>query len=85
MEKELKQENLFKQFLTGEVKFALGIITVAVGVIAPFYGIKQDVALIQKDISIINSNHEAHIQDILQEIKEIKTQQLEMQRQILLK
>ena len=83
-EKTLKQENLFKQFLTTEVKFIAGILMFGFGIIAPYYGIKQDIALIQKDISVINVNHETHIQDILQEIKEIKSQEIELQKQILL-
>ncbi|MFA5050958.1 MAG: hypothetical protein WC499_02485 [Patescibacteria group bacterium] len=81
---ELKQESILKQFLTGEVKFVMGIVTISLGVIAPYYAIRQDIALIQQDISIINTNHEAHIQDILQEIKEMKTAEIELQKQILL-
>jgi hypothetical protein len=61
-----------KTILTTEVKFVIAVIGFVVGVVSPYYSMKQDVALIQKDISIINTNHEAHIQDILTEMKELK-------------
>lgn len=67
-----KEESMIKQVLTTEVKFIIGVITIALGVVAPYYGIRQDIALIQSSISNINSNHEAHIQDIQQNIKDLQ-------------
>lgn len=66
-----KTTGLIRSVLTSEVKFILAVIGFVVGVVTPYYSLKQDVALIQKDVSNINSNHEVHIQDILQEQKEI--------------
>ncbi len=83
--------NLIKSVLSTEVRFVIGVITIALGVVRPYYAMKEDLALIQKDISVINSNHEVHIQDINQNIKEIKqaeinqnAQIIELQKQILI-
>ena len=73
--KNLKETSIIKQVLTNEVKFIIAIITVVLGVVAPYYGQKEDIALIQKDINIINTNHEAHIQDLTQKMKEIEEDQ----------
>lgn len=45
---------------------------VLVYVFNPMASVQKDIALIQKDISVINSNHEVHIQDIMQQLKEIQ-------------
>lgn len=74
-----------RNILSSEVKFIIGIVVFVLGGVAPYYSIKQDIALIQKDIEIINSNHLSHVQDLTQEIKDIKKEQLEMQKQILIK
>lgn len=73
-----KTAGVIRSILTSEVKFIISVIGFVVGVVTPYYSLKQDVALIQNDISNINSNHEVHIQDILQEQKEIN-QRLEAQ------
>ena len=70
-------ESTIKKVLTTEVKFVIGLIVFVLGGVAPYYQMKQDIALIQKDISIINTNHEAHIQDILKNIEEIKKQEIQ--------
>lgn len=60
-------------------------------VFSPIAQVKTDIALIQKDISTINSNHEAHIQDILKNIEELKKQdkalddKLDLQQQAIIK
>lgn len=77
-----QETSLIKKVLTSEVKYVVGIIFFVFGVVNPYYNMKQDIALIQKDISIINLNHEAHIQDILQELKEEQLQIKELQKQI---
>jgi hypothetical protein len=81
---EAKETNFIRQVLTTEVKYIVAIAVFVFGVAKPYYGMKEDIALIQKDISVINANHEVHIQDIFQEIKEIKAQELDLQRQIIL-
>lgn len=80
-----KGDNDIRSKLTSEVKFIISIVAFVLGGVAPYYSIKQDIALIQKDIEVINSNHMAHVQDLTQEIKDIKKEQLEMQKQILIK
>lgn len=60
----------------------LAIVGFVMGVVAPYYQMKQDVALIQKDISVINFNHEVHIQDLSQSVKEMTTAISEQQKQI---
>lgn len=51
-------------------------------VFSPINSVKTDIALIQKDISVINSNHEQHIQDLSQDIKEIKEKEQELEKVI---
>lgn len=75
-------ESMVRGVLTTEVKFVISIIVFCAGVVAPYYAMRQDIALIQRDIATINSNHEAHIQDILQEIKEIKVKDETLQDMI---
>jgi len=82
-EKNLKEQWTIKSVLTSEVKFVIGVVTIALGLVAPYYSQKQDIALIQKDIAIINTNHEAHIQDITKNIEEIKLEQVEQNKQII--
>lgn len=65
---------------------AVFLTTILVPVSAIFLfigGIKTDIALIQQSIQNINANHEVHIQDILQEIKQMKTEQEKQQDQII--
>ena len=71
-EQNYKQESMIKTALTSEVKFVIGVITIALGVVAPYYQIRQDIALIQSNIANINANHEVHIQDIQQNIKDLQ-------------
>jgi hypothetical protein len=60
----MNESKILKAIRT-EAGVVVSIVTIAIGIIFPYFGIKTDIALIQKDISIINTNHEAHIQDIL--------------------
>ena len=80
----LKISEIARGVLTSEVKFVLGIVLFVGGVVAPYYNQQQDIALIKQSISNINSNHEQHIQDILQELKEMKQTEIELQKQIYL-
>jgi len=43
--------------------------------------INKNIALIQQSVDNINKNHEAHIQDIVQDLKEQKDQILDLQKQ----
>ena len=64
-----------KSVLTTEVKFIIVVLSFGLGVVAPYYQMKEDIALIKKDISTINANHEVHIQDIMQSLKDIQEDQ----------
>lgn len=79
---ESNTASLIRAVLSTEAKFVLAIVGFVMGVVAPYYQMKQDVALIQKDISVINSNHEVHIQDLSQTVKEMTTAIQEQQKQI---
>lgn len=79
-----KESNFIRQVLTTEVKYVIAIVGFVLGVVRPYYQMQEHIALIQKDISIINSNHEAHIQDILQGLKEQKQAVIELQKQIII-
>lgn len=83
MENE-KNDGVIRRVLTSEVKWILGVVMFVFGIAGPYYGMKQDIALIQKDISVINMNHEVHIQDILQDQKEMKQQIIELQKQLII-
>jgi cell division protein FtsL len=64
-----------KTILTTEVKFVIAVVGFVFGIVTPYYQMRQDVALIKADISNINSNHEVHIQDLTQEIKDLNLEQ----------
>lgn len=76
---ELKTRKIF------ESEFAryMGIVILVFPMILFVYQVKTDIALIQQDINNINMNHEAHIQDILQEIKEMKQIAIQQSNQII--
>lgn len=78
-----KEQGLVKSILTSEVKFIIGIVTVVLGVVAPYYSMRQDIALIKANIDNINANHEVHIQDITQNIKDLQTTLSTQQQQII--
>ena len=87
MEKEQKIEKWYES----KVTFVIATITPLVVVLAFLFSMKTDIALIQQSIGNINSNHETHIQDILQNIEKIQKENnkqneqiIEMQKQILL-
>jgi len=76
-------ESKVRKVLFNEVTMVVAIIGVVVGVMnwvrnpqeesnRAIVQMDKNISLIQKDINTINSNHEAHIQDILKEIEEIK-------------
>lgn len=85
-----KETSLVRSVLTSEVKFIIAIVTVALGVVAPYYGIKQDIAVINENVANINANHEVHIQDLTQSIKDLQvtvtaqnTEIIDLQKQLI--
>lgn len=80
----INEKGIIRQVLTNEMKWLIGIVVFVFGIAGPYYSMKQDIALIQKDVSIINSNHEMHIQDIMQTQKEQSQQIIELQKQLIL-
>lgn len=77
-------KEIFNSQITGWVKTVLGIIVFVFGIVAPFYDMRQDIALTQQSIRTIETNHEQHIQDISQDLKEQKQQIIELQRQLII-
>lgn len=78
-----KQEVQTRQFLTTEVRFIISIAVFVFGIASPYFGIKQDIALIRSDISNINANHEVHIQDLTQNIKDLNDKEVSQEAQII--
>ena len=79
-----EDDSAIRKVLTTEVKWIIGVIMFVFGIASPYFGMRQDIALIQKDIQIINLNHETHIQDIMQQQKEMSAQIIELQKQIII-
>jgi len=77
-----KEENIIKKVLTTEVKYVIGLLVFGFGVVTPYFQMRENISLIQKDISTINNNHEAHIQDIMTELKEIKKNEVELEKNL---
>jgi len=82
-----KDEKKVEEILISKGKLVVSIFTAGVAaiifVVMPMYDIKTDQALIQQSIETINLNHEAHIQTILDEIKEIKQKDSDQDKLIL--
>lgn len=78
----MENDTKLKQWLTGEVKFVIAVLGFGFGVVAPYFNITQNIALIQKDISIINTNHEAHIQDILVVLSKLKEDEVLIEKDL---
>lgn len=72
-----------KNVLTTEVKFIIAILVFSFGVVSPYFQMKQNIALMQQDIANINANHEVHIQDLTQAIKDIQVDQKMQNDQII--
>lgn len=72
-----------KRWFESEVARYGAIIVFFVPITIFFFGIKTDIALIQQSIWNINSNHEAHIQDILSALKDMRQEQLDQEKQII--
>lgn len=78
----MNDESKILKVLRSEAGIVVSIVTILVGIMVPYFNIVNDISLIQKDIAIINTNHEAHIQDILQSIKEMNAKNAEQDRDI---
>lgn len=65
----MKEQQITKTWLTSEVKFFLsltsGIVVAVWGVAVPYFQIRQDIALIKQ-------NHLTHIENIENEIKDLR-------------
>lgn len=72
-----------KLSFSANIKWLVSVALFVVGVVAPYYQIQTKLALIDASISNINTNHEAHIQDLTQNIKEIKVTEVDQQKQII--
>ena len=70
--------------LDSEATRTVAIVVAVFSIAGSYFSITKDIALIQASISNINTNHEAHIQDIMQELKDQKSEILDLQRQILI-
>lgn len=70
----------------GTVSFWLKIVGVTVAVImfivSPNYTNEKNIALIQKDIEDIKSNHMTHLQNYAEEIKNLKVEQVDQEKEI---
>lgn len=66
-----KEKSLIRSVLTSEVKFVIGIVVFVFGIAKPYYDMRQDIAVINVNIDNINKNHEAHIQDIMNQISDL--------------
>jgi len=76
MDKELKIEKWWESKIT----FLIATVAPLVVVLAFLFGMQKDIAVIQSNIANINSNHEVHIQDIQQSIKDLQQEQVEQNR-----
>lgn len=75
---EMKFSKDYKTILSAFMAGSGLLMWILLYVFNPMAEVKTDIALIQKDISNINSNHEQHIQDIMQNIKEMKEEDKEL-------
>lgn len=79
------------QYLTKkEIVAIVSVVVFLFPVVVSYFKIQTEIALIRQSIDNINNNHTVHIQDTLQEIKEIKVkdaeqdkQSIELQKQVL--
>ena len=69
---DLKIENQARNIVVTEFKFWIFLIGAALTVAVPYFTMQKDIALIQQSIENINGNHEVHIQDILEQLKDMK-------------
>lgn len=84
-------ENQNNQYLTKkEIALIVSVVVFLFPVVVSYFKIQTEIALIRQSIDNINNNHTVHIQDTLQEIKEIKVkdaeqdkQSIELQKQVL--
>lgn len=75
-------ERRAEQWYESKIVFLITILSPVVVIMMFIFGMRTDIALIQQDINTINSNHEVHIQDINQELKEQKEQIIQTQKDI---
>lgn len=89
---ETSNSNLYQKWFRSEVGIAFGFGLALWGIFAYLNNpqfhqlatndeINKNIALIQQNIDNINKNHEAHIQDIMQTLKEQNMEITELQKQ----
>lgn len=66
-----------------KVTFMISIMVPLVVILSFLFGMRQDIALVKQNIDNINTNHEAHIQDILQALKGLQEAQNTQEAQII--
>lgn len=72
-----------RSVFNSEVKWVIAILGFGFGIVTPFFKMTQDIALLRADVDNINSNHEVHIQDLTQSIKDLTTQSSTEQQEII--
>lgn len=72
--KKRDYQDSIKKYFSSEAKFIIAIIGFVIGVVAPYYDIKQDVALIKE-------NHFVHIENLQNQVKELKERDIQLQEQ----
>jgi len=98
MPEEIKKENgtngnndaKIRGVFLGEGKLLVSVFLAGTGIVFwavgyffnPVKNMEKDVALIQQSVANINTNHEVHIQDILEEIKDIRNKDVETDRRL---
>lgn len=76
-------DDKIEKWYESKIAFLITVLTPVVISLAFLLGMKTDIALIQQNIANINTNHEAHIQDILAAMKDMKADQAKQQDQII--
>lgn len=86
----MENTTIIEKWYETKVAFLIATMTPLVIVMSFLFGMQRDIAVINNSISNINLNHEVHIQDITQEIKDLKKQQgvdeaqmVDLQKQII--
>ena len=83
-------EEKARRVFLGEGKLIISVFLAGTGIVFwamgyffnPVKNMEKDVALIQQSISNINTNHEAHIQDILEQMKDMKAKDIEYDKRL---
>ncbi|MCX6724260.1 MAG: hypothetical protein NT155_03775 [Candidatus Staskawiczbacteria bacterium] len=72
----MEQETKIEKWYETKITFLIATLTPLVIIMAFLFGMQKDIAVIQTNITNINTNHEVHIQDIEESIKDLQNQQV---------